>query len=59
LRYNCKYTPGELVVIENSIPRSLETVLEKAVKEFPVVILIGSRQSGKTTLQPEFENDVL
>jgi predicted AAA+ superfamily ATPase len=37
-------------VIENYIPRSLETVLEKAVNEFPVVILIGPRQSGKTTL---------
>ena len=37
-------------MIENYIPRSLETVLEKAVNEFPVVILIGPRQSGKTTL---------
>ena len=47
------------MVIENSIHRSLEAVLEKAVNEFPVVNLIGPRQSGKTTLQPECENDVL
>jgi hypothetical protein len=35
---------------EGYISRSLETVLEKAVWEFPVVILVGPRQSGKTTL---------
>lgn len=32
------------------IPRSLEPVLEKALREFPAVVLIGPRQSGKTTL---------
>ena len=32
------------------IPRSLEPVLEKALHEFPAVVLIGPRQSGKTTL---------
>ena len=32
------------------IPRSLEPVLEKAVREFPAVVLVGPRQSGKTTL---------
>ena len=32
------------------IPRSLEPVLEKAVGEFPAVVLVGPRQSGKTTL---------
>lgn len=32
------------------IPRSLEPVLEKATRDFPVVVLIGPRQSGKTTL---------
>lgn len=35
---------------ENYIPRSLEPVLAKAAAEFPVVVLIGPRQSGKTTL---------
>ena len=30
--------------------RSLETVLQRAVREFPVVIVTGPRQSGKTTL---------
>jgi predicted AAA+ superfamily ATPase len=37
-------------VPENYIPRSLEPVLEQAVHEFPVVVVIGPRQSGKTTL---------
>lgn len=32
------------------IPRTLEAVLSRAVKEFPVVMLTGPRQSGKTTL---------
>lgn len=32
------------------IQRSLETVLKKAVAEFPSVVLTGPRQSGKTTL---------
>ncbi|MCX7706619.1 MAG: ATP-binding protein [Anaerolineae bacterium] len=32
------------------IPRSLEPVLLRAVREFPVVVLVGPRQSGKTTL---------
>ena len=32
------------------IPRSLEPVIAKALAEFPVVVLIGPRQSGKTTL---------
>lgn len=35
---------------ENYIPRSLEPILLKALHEFPVVVLIGPRQSGKTTL---------
>jgi predicted AAA+ superfamily ATPase len=34
----------------NYIPRSLESVLARAVRDFPVVVLIGPRQSGKTTL---------
>jgi len=32
------------------IKRSLEPVVKRAVREFPVVILTGPRQSGKTTL---------
>ncbi len=32
------------------VPRALEPVLAKAVREFPVVVLTGPRQSGKTTL---------
>lgn len=32
------------------LPRSLEPVLRRAAREFPVVILSGPRQSGKTTL---------
>ncbi len=35
---------------ESYIPRSLETVVQKAVREFPAVVLVGPRQSGKTTL---------
>ncbi len=33
------------------IPRSLEPVLLKAVREFPVVVVVGPRQSGKTTFR--------
>jgi predicted AAA+ superfamily ATPase len=32
------------------INRTLEPILEKAVKEFPSVVLTGPRQSGKTTI---------
>jgi uncharacterized protein len=32
------------------IPRSLEPILEKAASQFPAVVLIGPRQSGKSTL---------
>lgn len=32
------------------IPRSLEPVLQRAAVEFPAVVLVGPRQSGKTTL---------
>jgi len=32
------------------IPRTLEPILLRATREFPVVVLTGPRQSGKTTL---------
>ena len=32
------------------IPRSLEPIIQKATYEFPAVVLVGPRQSGKTTL---------
>ena len=32
------------------LPRSLEPVLELAMRDFPAVVLVGPRQSGKTTL---------
>ncbi len=35
---------------ETYIPRSLEPHLVRAAREFPVVVLVGPRQSGKTTL---------
>ena len=31
-------------------PRSLEKVVKRAAREFPVVVITGPRQSGKTTL---------
>lgn len=37
-------------MIPNYIKRSLETVLKKAVSEFPAAVFTGPRQSGKTTL---------
>jgi len=38
------------VPLERYITRSLEPVLKRAAREFPVVVLTGPRQSGKTTL---------
>lgn len=36
--------------VENYLPRSLEPVLKQAMRDFPVVVVVGPRQSGKTTL---------
>ena len=36
--------------MERYIARSLEPVITRAATEFPVVVLTGPRQSGKTTL---------
>jgi predicted AAA+ superfamily ATPase len=49
LHYNCKYAQ-EADMSQTYITRSLEPVLQKAASQFPVVVLIGPRQSGKTTL---------
>lgn len=32
------------------LPRSIESHVKKAAREFPAVALVGPRQSGKTTL---------
>jgi uncharacterized protein len=42
--------PAEPAGPDRYITRSLETVLTRAAEEFPVVVLVGPRQSGKTTL---------
>jgi len=39
------------------LARSLESVLQKAVHEFPAVVLVGPRQSGKTTLLKHLYED--
>ena len=39
------------------LTRSLEPVLQKAVEEFPAVVLVGPRQSGKTTLLKHLYGD--
>jgi hypothetical protein len=39
------------------IPRSLEPVLTKAFSQFPAVVLVGPRQSGKTTLLKHLYED--
>lgn len=36
-------------MIPNYIKRSLETVVKKALSEFPAAVLTDPRQSGKTT----------
>ena len=34
----------------NYIPRSLEAVVKEVTKEYPVVLVTGPRQVGKTTM---------
>lgn len=46
---NAIFTLIMTTIDPNYIQRSLEPVLQKAVAEFPAVILTGPRQSGKTT----------
>jgi predicted AAA+ superfamily ATPase len=42
---------------ENFIPRQLAAVVSKAAGEFPAVVLVGARQSGKTTLLKDLFGD--
>lgn len=35
------------------VPRFKQTLVEAALRAFPVVALVGSRQMGKTTLAKE------
>jgi hypothetical protein len=32
------------------IPRDIEKIVKSALKQFPVILITGSRQSGKSTL---------
>jgi uncharacterized protein len=49
LQYNCKYAQGE-AMNNDFVPRWLSPVILKAANEFPAIVLVGPRQSGKTTL---------
>ncbi len=42
---------------QNTYPRHLKTAVETALKDTPVVALLGPRQCGKTTLARTFPND--
>ena len=37
-------------IIDDRIPRKLSTILQQQAKHFPVICMVGPRQSGKTTL---------
>jgi hypothetical protein len=40
----------EYIMTARYFERTIEPVLRRAAKEFPAVVLVGPRQSGKTTL---------
>ena len=46
----CYFAQG-VVLLMAYIHRTIEETLKKAAIEFPVVVLTGPRQSGKTTVQ--------
>jgi len=48
--YNCNANPHKGRRVKKYIKREIESVLVKAVKQFPAIILCGPRQAGKTTL---------
>jgi hypothetical protein len=40
----------DIAMAKHYMERSSEPLIKRAVKEFPVIVLTGPRQSGKTTL---------
>lgn len=51
LHFKCKIARSiQKETLVHYITRTLESVVRRAAREFPVVVLTGPRQSGKTTL---------